>query len=170
MKKLSFTLFLLVSLLSLAHPLKTAITDFIYIKEKNEVRIKINLFEDDFEAQLSAIHNKKIDLDILSRRNNTVISNYILKNFKLQLNSSKQIIKFIRYTVIDDPNNKVISVDFVIKHITINTSDKLTITNTILFDANDRQSNPVRIDQFNNKRCRHLEFDVQHPDNTYIFK
>lgn len=170
MKNLILPLFVLINVFSLAHPLKTAITDFTYLKEKKEVHIKINLFEDDFEAQLSSINNKKIELDRVSKKNSAHINSYISKNFKVRLNGKSHTVSFIRYTVIDDPNNKVISVDFIIKNIEIKSTDKLTLTNTILFDAEKRQSNPVRIDQFNNNKCRHLEFDLLHPTNIYVFR
>lgn len=170
MKKIILILFVFLGGFLAAHPLKTTITNFTYHKESSEVKIKINLFEDDFEGQLSIIHNKKIDLDNPSKKNNQLITSYILKNLKVKINKKNYPLQFIKYTVIEDPNNKIISVELIIESITIQPEDTLTMTNKILFDAEEKQSNLVRIDQFNNNKCRNLEFDLRHPVNIYLFR
>ena len=170
MRILLTALFISLSSLAISHPLKATITSFVFLKETNTIEIQINFFQNDFEKQLSVVQKKNVKLDRTSKKKELQIFFFFFKEFNVELDGAYYPLEFKNYTVLDDPNNKIIQVFLKITNIKLSSSQSLSITNRLLFGVEEGQVNIVRVDQFNDKKCRNFQFSKLKPTTTYTLK
>ena len=124
---------------SWAHPIKMTSAQLNF--NDNKAHFLINFFEDDFEAHLQKTYRTNIDFDQIEKELKTIVQDYINKHLTLVVNGEIIVLHHIK---VEKKANNII-------HVTL-TSDVLKatphtilVTNTLLFEAFENQSNILHI-------------------------
>jgi hypothetical protein len=121
------------------HPFHVSITELIYKEETKSVQIMHKVFVDDFEQTLNK--NYKVNLDILSLSNtqsiDSMVENYLGKNFAVVIDGKAQEISYLGSELED---NVLWCYQEIYK---VRKPETFEITNSIMFDEFDDQSNLV---------------------------
>ena len=128
--------FLLVTSATKPHPLYISNTNIEYNSKAHTVEMINKIFVDDLEASLTKIYNRKIDL--FANPNNAtkqLLLDYIQKHIILTINNQPTT-----YTIVGYERQKEACWCYIeIPNIT--SVNKLSLTNTILYEYTDKQIN-----------------------------
>jgi len=124
------------------HPFYVSITDIVYKEETKSVQIMHKVFVDDFEQTLNKHYN--VNLDILAMENTAAIDemleDYYSKRFSVEIDGKEEEIVYIGSELEEN-------VLWVYQEIyKVRKPKQFRITNTVLFDEFDTQSNLVHTD------------------------
>ncbi|MGJ3235328.1 DUF6702 family protein [Marivirga sp.] len=124
------------------HPFYVSITDLVYKEDTKSVQIMHKVFVDDFEQTLNKHYN--VNLDILAMESTAeideMVKDYFSKRFAVSIDGKEQDITYIGSELEEN-------VLWVYQEIyKVRKPKKFRITNTVLFDEFDTQSNLVHTD------------------------
>lgn len=124
------------------HPFYVSITDLVYKEDTKSVQIMHKVFVDDFEQTLNKHYN--VNLDILAMESTTdlneMLEDYYGKRFAVQIDGKDREIIFIGSELEEN-------VLWIYQEIyKVRKPKEFRITNTVLFDEFDTQSNLVHTD------------------------
>ncbi|WKK75939.1 hypothetical protein QYS49_00275 [Marivirga salinae] len=124
------------------HPFYVSITDLVYKEDAKSVQIMHKVFVDDFEQTLNKHYN--VRLDILAMENTSeideMVKDYYSKRFAVSIDGKEKEITYIGSELEEN-------VLWVYQEIyKVRKPKKFRITNTVLFDEFDTQSNLVHTD------------------------
>lgn len=129
----------LIWVLSGFHPFHVSITELIYKEESKSVQIMHKVFVDDFEQTLNK--NYKVNLDILVMENtssiDSMVEDYLQRNFSVEIDGKKQEVVYLGSELED---NVLWCYQEIYK---VRKPEVFTVTNSIMFDEFDDQSNLV---------------------------
>jgi hypothetical protein len=137
MKKTVFLLsFIFIAFLIKAHPIKLSTSKLDFASNT----LTINLFQDDFEAHLIKTYRQQLNFKTPDNITKKVLSDYIGKNFKISQNNKAISLQIQSISIIQEN-----TVQITFKLSSLLATSKTLITNTILFDAFDTQSNVLHV-------------------------
>ncbi len=138
-------LVLFLSVLSFAHPIKIT-TSKITISNTDK-SITINFFTDDFQAHLSSLFRQQIELSEISKSETELILAYTREHFKLKLNGTETKLTFVSVTPLE---NNVVQLKLRVQSAA--TIQKVDLSNTLLLETFDNQSNIVHLYLYGKKQ------------------
>lgn len=151
-------IFILVIILGLSlkcwaiHPIK--ISTCIVTQYNGEISVNLHFFADDFGAHLIKVFGK-VNLENDGDTDANVL-NYIKCNFNLKINNSNVKLVLLGHTLKDNVYRLKFKANKSVKYVEGNTSVELS--DTLLLEAFDDQTNIVRIDLKGDGNYRTLEF------------
>jgi len=121
------------------HPFYVSISDLVYKEDTKSVQIMHKVFVDDFEQTLNKHYN--VNLDILAMKNTAeideMLEDYYSKRFSVEIDGKLQEITYIGSELEEN-------VLWIYQEIyKVRKPNRFKITNTVLFDEFDTQSNLV---------------------------
>lgn len=135
-KTLLLLSFLFIAFLIKAHPIKLSTSKLDFASNT----LTINLFQDDFEAHLIKTYRQELNFKTPDDITKKVLSDYIGKNFKISQNNKVIGVQLQSLSIVQDN-----TVQITFKLSPLLATSKTLVTNTILFDAFDTQSNVLHI-------------------------
>ncbi len=140
-------------LLYLVHPIHISVTEIAFDEKENELEIVSRIFTDDLELAIRK-QRKHDDLDILnpgrSVTTNDLVREYVLQHLQISLDDKKQTLHYLGFEQEGDALVCYIQVKSVKKW------KKITVTNTVIHELFDDQSNLVHITSGNIVRSMRL--------------
>ena len=135
------------------HPIK--ISTCIITKSNGELSINLHFFADDFGAHLNDIYKTvHLDNDAVTDAN---VLDYIKRHFALKVNSTKLKLSCVGHSLKDNVYQVRFKVSKALDFSGINTT--IELSNNLLLEAFDDQTNIVRIDLKGDGNYRTLEFE-----------
>lgn len=121
------------------HPFHVTVTELIYKEDQKSVQVMHKIFIDDFEQTLNKAYG--VNLDILAMDNtegiDSLVSDYLSKKFKVQINGKDQELVYLGSELED---NVLWCYQEIYK---VRRPKIFTITNEVMFEEFDDQSNLV---------------------------
>lgn len=141
MKKI-LTLLAVFFVFGFKHPYYMSVAELKYNESEHALQGTIKLFVNDFEAALSKINGKKVDLinDKDSLAINGMIKNYIHLHFVLNLNGKKQPYRYVGFEHEDE------SIWVFIEVLNCPKPQNVLINNSLLYDNLKEQMNLVHLE------------------------
>ncbi len=142
--KNKFTLFLFIILSissGFSHPYFVSSTEIRIHPDKNSFDISCSMFTDDLESALKSIYANKLDIkkNIGAQELLDIIFTYVEKRLEIKIGGEKQI-----YTLVGCENQEESTWCYLEGKIT-NQTKNISISNSILFDFLDEQTNMVHV-------------------------
>jgi hypothetical protein len=139
--KLYFIVAINIFIGSAFHPLHVAVTSIDYIESKDEFKVSIKLFKDDFKIIIDSKYG--IDTDIincnLTETDNIYIEKYIEEHFSMKFDNKNNLKKTSYFPV--ECNDDSIWISFTIENKGL--KKEVEIKNTLMNDLYDDQKNLV---------------------------
>ncbi|PTB95834.1 hypothetical protein C9994_10055 [Marivirga lumbricoides] len=129
----------LIWVLSGFHPFHVSITELIYKEENKSVQVMHKVFVDDFEQTLNKNYNVNLDILVMTSTEaiDSLVEDYLKRNFSVEINGKKQDIVYLGSELED---NVLWCYQEIYK---VRKPEVFTVTNSIMFDEFDDQSNLV---------------------------
>lgn len=145
-----------------AHPIKMTTGKVTYQEDSGSFKIILNFFIDDFGDHLVEQYNMpQIDFSKRDQNLNSVIQDYIAKNFNFSVNYKVRTYEVTDWEIIEE---NVAQVRLQTESIT-DCPITIEITNRLLLDAFSNQSNILNI-----QKNESMEFDVYRFSRGNIYK
>ncbi|TBR19977.1 MAG: hypothetical protein EPO57_01545 [Chitinophagaceae bacterium] len=146
---------------SLAHPFHVSVTEMNHNAKEQTIEISCKFFVDDFEKGLLQFGKTKVDIqsDAIHEKMNQLISAYIKKNFKLNIDGKDMDQQYLGFEVDKESVFCYFQID------KINSIKKLEIFSTILYNEFDDQSNIFHVNVNEIRKSTKLDF----PKTNTIF-
>ncbi len=147
--------FLCLTAFSPAHPLKMCVCDIKYYASSQQFTLKFKFFWDDLQATLEKETGKKLDLTQITPENNSLVADFVRRQFDLEINNCNITLQHVRSEVQD----VVLLVEFSGKSLQPAPSYSIDLRNEILMAAFSDQYNIVRFDFFGDGNYETLRFE-----------
>ena len=123
------------------HKYYLSLTEVNVNTEKHTLDISSKLFIDDLELELGNATNKKIDLSlsIKNKEVETLLFNYLSRNFKINVGGKLQKLEFVGYEI----ENDAVWCYLEVAH--FKAKGTVSILNTLLYEGFPEQSNLIHI-------------------------
>lgn len=123
------------------HKYYLSLTEVHVNTEKHTLDVSSKLFIDDLEFELGKIANKKIDLSasVKSKEVETLLFNYLNKNFKINVGGKLQKLEYVGYEVESD------AVWCYMEVTNFKGTGTVSILNTLLYENFPEQSNLINV-------------------------
>lgn len=134
------------------HPFFVSITEINHNAKDKELEISCRIFTDDFEKTLTAAYKTKIDIlhPADKKKVEGYINDYISKHLQIKVDGKAAILKFIGY----EQQEEAIWNYFEIKDVA--TLKTIEITNNVLFESHEEQTNIVHVTVNGTRQSREL--------------
>lgn len=155
---------ILMFLLPFFHPFYISMTDINYNEADKELEISVRLFTDDFESVLRKQHpHANIDLAHPANKAaaDNMVNEYIQKHLNIQVNGSNEKMKFIGYEQQQASTWAYFEVN------DIASVQKINVSNTLLYDLTNNQSNIVTVKVNAREHTTRLNYPQQ--ENSFSF-
>lgn len=150
------------------HPLKISSSEITCTDKKLQVKIK--LFADDFGAALSQLSKKQVPFDGISVDPQTLllIHQYIHSNFQISINRKAVRMLFYKSIIEEDEaaSTKLVWLFYEVKTMDCPKIKRMTLKNTLLFDAIPEQKNISTVKLFQNENIKTVLFENQKEDTV----
>ncbi len=149
--------------ISFAHPFYVSVTEINKNEQKGTLEISIKIFIDDFEHGLKKYGHTKMFIgdDKESPKVDTLIQQYLLKNFSLEVNGKEREYAYLGKQVEDE------ELFLFIEMRDVETLNTLTIFNYLLCDVYETQSNIIHFKTI--EEVKSLLLTKQKPTGTLNF-
>jgi len=140
--KFTLFLFIIVSITrGFSHPYFVSSTEIRIHPDKNSFDVSCSMFTDDLESALKSIYSSKLDIkqNIGAQDLLDMIFAYVQKRIEIKIGGEKQI-----FTLVGCENQEESTWCYLEGKLTNNTKN-ITVTNSILFDFLEEQTNMVHV-------------------------
>ena len=148
---------------AVVHPLYISVTEINHNAEDKNLEISCKIFADDFEKTLLSVYNKKVDL--VAPKNKTeidqLITGYIKNHLVIKLDGKPVTLEFVGY----ENENEAVWSYFQVPN-TTQAPKKIEITNSILYEAYEKQMNMMHVSVGGNRKSSRLN----NPDKEAKFE
>ncbi|MBS2100337.1 DUF6702 family protein [Carboxylicivirga linearis] len=152
---LLFTLCLISSFAIKAHPIKITTGKLVVDSDSKSCELTLNFFADDFESTLQKeFPQLPFNYNDPSDEMKSTIDNYVVSQVSVSIDEVVVVFTLKTIALIED---NVCQVTFTGNLAAIDQFETLTIKNTLLFDAFDKQSNILHL-YFNGDKVEILQF------------
>lgn len=135
MKKTSLLLLLIIlTLHPYCHPIKVSTAS---LEIKGAITIKLNVFWDDFNDHIMSNYRTQLNVKEVNPATSAILNDYIKKQLIIFQDGNKYFFKVTQYALLEEEN--ILQIQGVVEG--VDTSRSFRITDTLLFDAFDNQSN-----------------------------
>ena len=144
------------------HPLYISVTEMNYNATDKNLEISCKIFTDDFEKALANNYKAKVDLTTPADKNeaNRLVKEYVKSHLLLKVDNKAVTLEFVGF----EKENDAVWSYFEVKNITA-APKKIDITNSILYEAYDKQINLMHVTVNNNRKSTRLNY----PDKEASF-
>lgn len=144
------------------HPLYVSVTEINHNAADKTLEISCKIFTDDFEKTLTTLHSKKVDLFTPKDKAETdrQVSEYIRKRLNIKLYGKEVALEFVGF----ERENDAIWSYFQTSVPTV--PKKVEISNSILYEAYDKQLNLMHVSVGGNRKSTRLNY----PDKEAKFE
>jgi hypothetical protein len=145
------------------HPLFISVTEMNYNATDKNIEISCKIFTDDFEKALANNYKAKVDLTTPADKNeaNRLVKEYVKSHLLLKVDGKAVTIEFVGF----EKENDAVWSYFEVKNITA-APKKIDITNSILYEAYDKQINLMHVTVNGNRKSYRLNY----PDKEASFQ
>lgn len=144
------------------HPLYVSVSEINYNATDKNLEISCKIFTDDFEKTLTTLHNKKVDLFNPKDKAETdrQVSDYVRKRLVIKLDGKDVALEFVGF----ERENDAIWSYF--QSAVPATPKRVEISNSILYEAYDRQLNLMHVSVGGTRKSIRLNY----PDKEAKFE
>lgn len=132
----------LLTLWAPAHPIHISVTEIEFDEKEKELEIVMRIFADDLEASIRMDRNEP-ELDLLHPPKDVttdeLAKEYIVKRFQVALDGKQQKLKYLGSEVDGD------ALVFYIQVVQVKSWKSITVTNNVILETYDDQSNIVHV-------------------------
>src|SRR5690606_18314194 len=148
----------------LLHPFHVSVCDLNYNDEKLSLEITHKIFLDDLENALKGVHGRRINILNLEQESEgeNLIAAYLDENFAVRIDGKKYEPQYLGYEIQDDAMwcyQEVLGVE---------NWTEVTVTNTILMELFDDQTNIVHVKK--GKKTKSLRLYEKNRKGSVTFK
>lgn len=145
------------------HPLYITVTEINYNATDKNLEISCKIFTDDFENALSALHHAKVDLAAPKDRAvaEKQVFDYLRSNLSIKLDGKLVSPEFVGYEKETDATWSYLQVPNTAK-----APKTIEITNSLLYDAYDKQINLMHVSVGGTRKSSRLDY----PDKEARFQ
>jgi hypothetical protein len=150
----SLVQYLFTAVMAVAHPFFVSVTEISHNASEKSLEISCKLFTDDFEKALRKNNNTKIDLTRPADRSamDKAISAYIRQHLQVKADGKVFTLQYIGYEL----EEEAAWCYFEVKG--VNTLRRLDISNALLYDYVDKQSNIMHVTVGGERQTKKVEF------------
>jgi hypothetical protein len=150
----SLVQYLFTAVMAVAHPFFVSVTEISHNASEKSLEISCKLFTDDFEKALRKNNNTKIDLTRPADRSamDKAISAYIRQHLQVKADGKVVTLQYIGYEL----EEEAAWCYFEVKG--VNTLRRLDISNALLYDYVDKQSNIMHVTVGGERQTKKVEF------------
>ncbi len=143
------------------HGFFVSVTDINFNAKSQSVEICSRIFTDDLEKAYRAKNNKMIDFSETTYKAEAdkFLTTYLHENLKISINNKPEALYYLGYEI----NEDAVWIYFQIK--AVSAIKSMHVTNTILYDMIDTQSNMMQVTVGSNKQITKLD----NPNKTADF-
>lgn len=137
------------------HPLFISVTEMNYNATDKNLEISCKIFTDDFEKALANNYKTKVDLTTPADKNeaNRLVKEYVKSHLLLKVDNKAVTLEFVGF----EKENDAVWSYFEVKNITA-APKKIDITNSILYEAYDKQINLMHVSVGGNRKSTRLNY------------
>jgi hypothetical protein len=145
------------------HPLYVSVTEMNYNAADKNLEISCKIFTDDFEKTLANNYKAKVDLTTPADKNEAkrLVKEYVKSHLLLKVDNKAVALEFVGF----EKENDAVWSYFEVKNITA-APKKIDITNSILYEAYDKQINLMHVLVNGNRKSYRLNY----PDKEASFQ
>jgi hypothetical protein len=145
------------------HPLYVSVTEMNYNAADKDLEISCKIFTDDLEKTLANNYKAKVDLTTPADKNeaNRLVKEYVKNHLLLKVDNKAVTLEFVGF----EKENDAVWSYFEVKNITA-APKKIDITNSILYEAYDKQINLMHVTVGGNRKSYRLNY----PDKEASFQ
>ncbi|NMM46840.1 DUF6702 family protein [Marinigracilibium pacificum] len=149
----------IISIFSSLHPFHVSVTDIVHNKDEKSLQITSRVFLDDLELALNDLTGQTLDVIVLSKNGelDKILKPYFLKNFKLKVDDENTSLSYLGSQIDQDALMVFIEVN------NVELVSKLYVSNTLIFEKYDDQSNIVHFN-YNGK----VTSERLHADKPFV--
>jgi hypothetical protein len=144
------------------HPLYISVTEMGYNGTDKNLEISCKIFTDDFEKTLAGTFKTKVDLTAPADKGEAdkMVREYIKSHLLLKVDNKAVTLEFVGF----EKENDAVWSYFEVKNITT-APKKIDVTNTILYEAYEKQMNLMHVTVNGNRKS----FRLNNPDKETSF-